>query len=98
MCCECLPLLEANGKAHGRPHFHSCRSRQDVYNAMRPGMDAGLPEERERGVCTMKALVVQERAGPFVMEERPDPVAGPGGGFARIIGCGMGLGCQHTRE
>ena len=45
----------------------------------------------------MKALVVQERAGPFVMEERPDPVAGPGEAVARIIACGMGLTIQHTR-
>jgi D-arabinose 1-dehydrogenase-like Zn-dependent alcohol dehydrogenase len=45
----------------------------------------------------MKALVVQERAGPFVMEERPDPAAGPGEAVARIIACGMGLTIQHTR-
>jgi D-arabinose 1-dehydrogenase-like Zn-dependent alcohol dehydrogenase len=45
----------------------------------------------------MKALVVQERAGPFVMEERPDPVAGPGEAVARIMACGMGLTIQHTR-
>jgi propanol-preferring alcohol dehydrogenase len=45
----------------------------------------------------MKALVVQERGGPFVMEERPDPVAGPGEAVARIVACGMGLTIQHTR-
>jgi len=45
----------------------------------------------------MKALVVQERAGPFVMEERPDPVAGPGEAVARVMACGMGLTIQHTR-
>jgi D-arabinose 1-dehydrogenase-like Zn-dependent alcohol dehydrogenase len=45
----------------------------------------------------MKALVVQERGGPFVMEERPDPVAGPGEVVARIMACGMGLTIQHTR-
>jgi D-arabinose 1-dehydrogenase-like Zn-dependent alcohol dehydrogenase len=45
----------------------------------------------------MKALVVQERGGPFVMEERPDPVAGPGEAVARILACGMGLTIQHTR-
>ena len=45
----------------------------------------------------MKALVVQERGGPFVMEERPEPVAGPGEAVARIMACGMGLTIQHTR-
>jgi D-arabinose 1-dehydrogenase-like Zn-dependent alcohol dehydrogenase len=45
----------------------------------------------------MRALVLHERAGPFVMEERPDPVAGPGEAVARIIACGMGLTIQHTR-
>lgn len=45
----------------------------------------------------MKALVVNEPKGPFVMEERPDPVAGPGEAVARIMACGMGLTIQHTR-
>jgi len=45
----------------------------------------------------MKALVLHERGGPFVMEERPDPVAGPGEAVARIMACGMGLTIQHTR-
>ena len=31
------------------------------------------------------------------MEERPDPVAGPGEVVARIMACGMGLTIQHTR-
>ena len=45
----------------------------------------------------MKALVVHERGGPFVMEDRPDPVAGPGEAVARVMACGMGLTIQHTR-
>jgi propanol-preferring alcohol dehydrogenase len=45
----------------------------------------------------MKALVVQERGGPFVMEERPDPIAGSGEAVARVMACGMGLTIQHTR-
>ena len=46
----------------------------------------------------MRALVVHERGGPFVMEERPDPVAGPGEAVARIMACGMGLTIEHTRQ
>lgn len=45
----------------------------------------------------MKALVLHEPGGPFVMEERPDPVAGVGEAVARIMACGMGLTIQHTR-
>lgn len=45
----------------------------------------------------MKALVLHEPGGPFVMEERPDPVAGAGEAVARIMACGMGLTIQHTR-
>ncbi len=45
----------------------------------------------------MKALVLHERGGPFVMEERPDPVVGSGEAVARIMACGMGLTIQHTR-
>jgi D-arabinose 1-dehydrogenase-like Zn-dependent alcohol dehydrogenase len=45
----------------------------------------------------MKVLVVHEPGGPFVMEDRPDPVADPGEAVARIIACGMGLTIQHTR-
>jgi propanol-preferring alcohol dehydrogenase len=44
----------------------------------------------------MKALVIRERGGPFVLEERPDPVAGAGEVVARILACGMGLTIQHT--
>jgi propanol-preferring alcohol dehydrogenase len=46
----------------------------------------------------MKALVVHEAGGPFVMEERPDPVAGSGEAVARIMACGMGLTIEHTRK
>ena len=45
----------------------------------------------------MKALVVHEPGGAFVMEERPDPVAGTGEAVARNIACGMGLTIEHTR-
>ena len=45
----------------------------------------------------MKALVVHDLGGPFVMEERPEPEAGHGEAVARIMACGMGLTIQHTR-
>jgi propanol-preferring alcohol dehydrogenase len=45
----------------------------------------------------MKALVLHEPGGPFVMQERPDPVPDTGEAVARIMACGMGLTIQHTR-
>ncbi len=45
----------------------------------------------------MKAMVLQEKNKPFVMEERPDPVPGPGEAVARVIACGSGLTIHHAR-
>ncbi len=45
----------------------------------------------------MKAIVLPGPGEPFVMEERPDPVPGPGEAVARILACGSGLTIQHTR-
>ena len=45
----------------------------------------------------MKAMVLQRKNEPFVLEERPDPKAGPGEAVARVIACGSGLTIHHTR-
>ncbi len=45
----------------------------------------------------MKAMVLQEKNAPFVMEERPDPVPGPGEAVARVFACGSGLTIHHAR-
>ena len=45
----------------------------------------------------MKAMVLAEPGAPFVMEERPIPVAGPGEAVARVLACGSGLTIEHTR-
>jgi len=45
----------------------------------------------------MKAIVLPGPGEPFVMEERPDPVPGPGEAVAKILACGSGLTIQHTR-
>ena len=45
----------------------------------------------------MKAMVLREKNGPFVLEERPDPKAGPGEAVARVFACGSGLTIHHTR-
>jgi len=45
----------------------------------------------------MKAMVLERKNEPFVMEERPDPKAGPGEAVARVIACGSGLTIHHTR-
>ena len=46
----------------------------------------------------MKAMVLQKKNEPFVLEERPDPVAGPGESVARVIACGSGLTIHHVRS
>ncbi|MBM3560053.1 MAG: zinc-binding dehydrogenase, partial [Alphaproteobacteria bacterium] len=45
----------------------------------------------------MKAMVLRKGGEPFVLEERPDPVPGPGEAVARVLACGSGLTIQHVR-
>ncbi len=45
----------------------------------------------------MKAMVLRGPNTPFVLEQRPDPVAGPGEAVARVITCGAGLTIQHVK-
>lgn len=45
----------------------------------------------------MKAMVLRRKNEPFVLEERPDPVAGPGEAVARVLACGCGLTIHHAR-
>jgi propanol-preferring alcohol dehydrogenase len=45
----------------------------------------------------MKAMVLRAPNTPFVMEERPDPKAGPGEAVARVFACGAGLTIEHIR-
>ena len=46
----------------------------------------------------MKAMVLNGPNLPFALEQRPDPVAGPGEAVARVITCGSGLTIQHAKE
>jgi D-arabinose 1-dehydrogenase-like Zn-dependent alcohol dehydrogenase len=45
----------------------------------------------------MKAMVLRGPNLPFELEQRPDPVAGPGEAVARVITCGAGLTIQHAK-
>ena len=45
----------------------------------------------------MKAMVLRQKNEPFVLEERPDPKAGPGEAVVRVIACGSGLTIHHAR-
>ncbi len=45
----------------------------------------------------MKAMVLREPGKPFVEEEYPDPVPGPGEAVAKILACGAGLTIHHAR-
>jgi D-arabinose 1-dehydrogenase-like Zn-dependent alcohol dehydrogenase len=45
----------------------------------------------------MKAMVLRQKNEPFVLENRPDPQAGPGEAVARVFACGSGLTIHHTR-
>jgi len=45
----------------------------------------------------MKAMVLREPNTSFVLEQRPDPTAGPGEAVARVITCGAGLTIQHVK-
>jgi propanol-preferring alcohol dehydrogenase len=42
-------------------------------------------------------MVLHAPNAPFVMEERPDPKAGPGEAVARVFACGAGLTIEHIR-
>jgi D-arabinose 1-dehydrogenase-like Zn-dependent alcohol dehydrogenase len=42
-------------------------------------------------------MVLLQKNEPFVLEERPDPKAGPGEAVARVIACGSGLTIHHAR-
>lgn len=44
----------------------------------------------------MKAMVLHAADTPFVLEQRPDPVAGPGEIVARVLACGSGLTIHHV--
>jgi len=45
----------------------------------------------------MKAMVLHKKGSPFVLEEVPDPVPGPGEAVARVLACGSGLTIHHAR-
>ena len=45
----------------------------------------------------MKAMVLTGPNLPFQLQQRPDPVAGPGEAVARVITCGAGLTIQHAK-
>ena len=45
----------------------------------------------------MKAMVLRGPGEPFVEEEYPDPVAGPGEAVAKVLACGAGLTIHHAR-
>lgn len=45
----------------------------------------------------MKAMVLRKGGEPFVVEDRPEPVPGPGEAVARVLACGSGLTIQHVR-
>jgi propanol-preferring alcohol dehydrogenase len=45
----------------------------------------------------MKAMVLHAPNTPFVLEQRPDPKAGPGEAVARVFACGSGLTIEHIR-
>jgi D-arabinose 1-dehydrogenase-like Zn-dependent alcohol dehydrogenase len=45
----------------------------------------------------MRAMVLRGPNQPFELEQRPDPVAGPGEAVARVITCGAGLTIQHVK-
>ena len=42
-------------------------------------------------------MVLREPGKPFVEEEYPDPVPGPGEAVAKILACGVGLTIHHAR-
>ena len=45
----------------------------------------------------MKAMVLKAANTPFVLEEVPEPVPGPGEAVARVFACGSGLTIQHVK-
>jgi len=45
----------------------------------------------------VKAMVLKAPNTPFVLEDRPVPVPGPGEAVARVLACGAGLTIEHAR-
>lgn len=45
----------------------------------------------------MKAMVLKAPNTPFVLEDRPVPVPGPGEAVAKVLACGAGLTIEHAR-
>jgi propanol-preferring alcohol dehydrogenase len=45
----------------------------------------------------MKAVLLKAANTPFVLENVPDPVPGPGEAVARVLACGAGLTVHHAR-
>jgi propanol-preferring alcohol dehydrogenase len=45
----------------------------------------------------MKAVVLKAANTPLVLENVPDPVAGPGEAVAKVLACGAGLTVHHAR-
>ena len=45
----------------------------------------------------MKAMVLRGPNRPFELEQRPDPVAGPGEAVARVFACGSGSPSNTSR-
>lgn len=45
----------------------------------------------------MKAMMLKAPNTPFVLEDVPDPKAGPGEAVARVYACGSGLTIQHVK-
>src|SRR3954467_4520125 len=45
----------------------------------------------------MKAMLLKEPGAPLVLENVPDPVAGPGEAVAKVLACGAGLTVHHAR-
>ncbi len=45
----------------------------------------------------MKAMLLKGKNQPFVIENVPDPVPGPGEAVAKVLACGAGLTVHHAR-
>ncbi len=46
----------------------------------------------------MRAMVIDEWGGPFTVQERPDPVPGPGEAVMKVRSAGVGLTLAHMRK
>ena len=45
----------------------------------------------------MKAMVLEAPNTPFILQNVPDPIAGPGEAVAKVYACGSGLTIQHFK-